>query len=43
MQGVLGAFHEIDAAVDAIEDLKKERFGESRCSRRRRATSSSTR
>jgi hypothetical protein len=27
MQGVLGAFEEIDSAVDAIEDLKKERFG----------------
>ena len=26
MQGVLGAFHEIDAAVHAIEELKKERF-----------------
>jgi hypothetical protein len=28
MQGVLGAFHEIDAAVHAIEDLKHERFGD---------------
>jgi hypothetical protein len=28
MQGVLGAFHEIDSAVHAIEDLKKERFGD---------------
>jgi Protein of unknown function (DUF3341) len=28
MQGVLGAFHEIDAAVDAIEELKKQRFAE---------------
>ncbi|HSQ28861.1 MAG TPA: DUF3341 domain-containing protein [Gemmatimonadaceae bacterium] len=28
MQGVLGAFHEIDAAVHAIEALKKERFGD---------------
>jgi hypothetical protein len=26
MQGVLGAFHEIDSAVHAIEDLKKQRF-----------------
>jgi len=26
MQGVLGAFHEIDSAVHAIEELKKERF-----------------
>ncbi len=26
MQGVLGAFHELDSAVEAIEDLKKERF-----------------
>jgi hypothetical protein len=26
MQGVLGAFHELDAAVHAIEDLKKQRF-----------------
>ena len=26
MQGVLGAFQEIDAAVHAIEDLKKQRF-----------------
>jgi ActD protein len=28
MQGVLGAFHELDSAVEAIEDLKKEQFGE---------------
>jgi hypothetical protein len=28
MQGVLGAFHEIDSAVEAIEALKKERFAE---------------
>lgn len=28
MQGVLGAFHEIDAAVEAIDDLKKQRFQE---------------
>ena len=28
MQGVLGAFHEIDAAVHAIEELKQERFGD---------------
>jgi len=28
MQGVLGAFHEIDAAVYAIEELKKERVGD---------------
>jgi len=28
MQGVLGAFHEIDSAVHAIEELKKERFGD---------------
>ena len=28
MQGVLGAFHEIDAAVYALEDLKKRRFGD---------------
>jgi hypothetical protein len=28
MQGVLGAFHEIDSAVHAIEDLKKEKFGD---------------
>ena len=26
MQGVLGAFHEIDSTVHAIEELKKERF-----------------
>jgi hypothetical protein len=28
MQGVLGAFHEIDSAVHAIEELKHERFGD---------------
>jgi hypothetical protein len=28
MQGVLGAFHEIDAAVHAIEELKHERVGD---------------
>ena len=28
MQGVLGAFHELDSAVHAIEDLKKQRFGD---------------
>ena len=28
MQGVLGAFHELDGAVHAIEDLKKQRFDE---------------
>ncbi|HTR79354.1 MAG TPA: DUF3341 domain-containing protein [Gemmatimonadaceae bacterium] len=28
MQGVLGAFHELDAAIDAIEALKKEKVGE---------------
>jgi len=28
MQGVLGAFHEIDSAVHAIEDLKEKRFGD---------------
>jgi len=28
MQGVLGAFHELDAAVHAIEDLKKKKFGD---------------
>jgi len=28
MQGVLGAFHELDAAVHAIEELKKERVGD---------------
>lgn len=26
MQGVLGVFSEVDATVDAIDDLKKERF-----------------
>ena len=28
MQGVVGAFHEIDTTVAAIEDLKKKRIGE---------------
>jgi hypothetical protein len=28
MPGVLGAFHEIDSAVNAIEELRKERFGD---------------
>ena len=28
MQGVLGAFHEIDSAVHAIEDLKEQRFSD---------------
>ena len=28
MQGVLGAFHEIDGALHAIEDLKDQRFGD---------------
>jgi len=28
MQGVLGAFHEVDSAVHAIEDLRKQRFGD---------------
>jgi hypothetical protein len=28
MQGVLGAFHELDSAVHAIEELKKQRFEE---------------
>jgi len=28
MQGVLGAFAELDSTVEAIEDLKKERFGD---------------
>jgi hypothetical protein len=28
MQGVIGAFHELDAAVHAIEELKKARFGD---------------
>ena len=28
MQGVLGAFHELDSAVEAIEELKKQRFGD---------------
>jgi hypothetical protein len=26
MQGVLGVFHELDATVDAIDDLKKEKY-----------------
>lgn len=30
MRGVLGAFHELDAAVSAIEALKKDRLGEVR-------------
>ena len=28
MQGVLGAFYELDAAVHAVEELKKERIGD---------------
>src|SRR5437763_6069261 len=28
MQGVLGAFHEVDSAVHAIEDLRKQRLGD---------------
>lgn len=28
MQGVLGAFHELDSAVHAIEELKKQRLGD---------------
>ena len=28
MQGVLGAFRELDSAVHAIEELKKQRFGD---------------
>ena len=28
MQGMLGAFRELDAAVDAVETLKKERVGD---------------
>jgi hypothetical protein len=28
MQGILGAFHELDAALDAIEELKKKKFGD---------------
>ncbi|MEO6878369.1 MAG: DUF3341 domain-containing protein [Gemmatimonadaceae bacterium] len=28
MQGVLGAFHEIDSAVEAVEDLKKQKLGD---------------
>ena len=28
MPGIIGAFHEIDAAVDAIEALRKSRFNE---------------
>jgi hypothetical protein len=28
MQGVIGAFHELDAAVEAVEDLRKRRLGE---------------
>jgi hypothetical protein len=28
MQGVLGAFHELDSAVHAVEDLKKGKYGD---------------
>ena len=28
MQGVLGAFHELDSAIEAIEELKKQRLGD---------------
>ncbi|HKO16062.1 MAG TPA: DUF3341 domain-containing protein [Gemmatimonadaceae bacterium] len=28
MRGVIGAFHEIDAAVEAIDELKRDRFGD---------------
>jgi Alternative complex III, ActD subunit len=28
MQGVLAAFHELDSAVEAIEDLKKKKLGD---------------
>jgi hypothetical protein len=28
MQGVLGAFHELDSAVNAVEELKKEKVGD---------------
>ena len=28
MQGVIGAFRELDATVDAIEELKKQRLGD---------------
>ncbi|HEX4682897.1 MAG TPA: quinol:electron acceptor oxidoreductase subunit ActD, partial [Gemmatimonadaceae bacterium] len=28
MQGVLGAFHELDSAIHAIEDLKKAKLGD---------------
>ena len=28
MQGVIGAFHELDSAVQAVEELKKKRLGE---------------
>jgi ActD protein len=28
MQGVLGAFHELDSAIEAIEELKQERFSD---------------
>jgi hypothetical protein len=28
MQGVMGAFHEIDAAVSAIEELREQRLGD---------------
>ena len=44
MQGMLGAFKELDATVDAIEELKKARArARSRSTRRRPATSSSMR
>ena len=28
MQGVLGAFHEIDSAIHAVEELRREKYGE---------------
>ena len=28
MAGVLGVFHEVDAAVEAIEDVKRQRIGD---------------
>ncbi len=28
MQGVLGVFHEVDSAVEAIQDLKKQKVGD---------------
>jgi len=43
MQGVIGAFNEIDSTVHAIEDLKKQRFGDITVYTRRRATSWNTR